>query len=78
LLQASDWQFLISTFAARDYAEMRFGEHHTVFQKLADIAEKVHDGGGLSSGEERFLEDSEIRDSLFSDIDPNWFREPKR
>jgi 1,4-alpha-glucan branching enzyme len=78
LLQASDWQFLISTFAARDYAEMRFGEHHTIFQKLADIANKVSDGGELSSGEARFLEDSETRDALFSDIDPNWFREPKR
>ncbi|HLB25245.1 MAG TPA: 1,4-alpha-glucan branching protein domain-containing protein, partial [Nitrospirota bacterium] len=27
LMQSSDWQFLISTWSARDYAEMRFTEH---------------------------------------------------
>jgi 1,4-alpha-glucan branching enzyme len=73
LLQASDWQFLISTFAARDYAEMRFGYHHTTFQKLADIAEKLGDGGDISTEEEQFIEDIEKRDAVFSDLDPNWF-----
>jgi 1,4-alpha-glucan branching enzyme len=27
LMSASDWQFLISTMAARDYAELRLSNH---------------------------------------------------
>jgi 1,4-alpha-glucan branching enzyme len=78
LLQASDWQFLISTFAARDYAEMRFGEHHTQFQKLVDIAEKVIEGADLSTGEESYIKDCETQDALFPDIEPNWFKDPTK
>ena len=33
LAEASDWQFLISTFAARDYAEVRFNDHIDRFDR---------------------------------------------
>jgi 1,4-alpha-glucan branching enzyme len=39
LTQSSDWPFLITTGQARHYAENRFLEHVSRFQKLADIAE---------------------------------------
>ncbi len=38
LLQASDWQFLITTWSARDYAEMRVAEHVEAFERLVAIA----------------------------------------
>jgi 1,4-alpha-glucan branching enzyme len=37
LLQSSDWQFLITTWSARDYAELRFSRHYDTFKQLASI-----------------------------------------
>ena len=41
LLQSSDWQFSISTFSSRDYAEQRVNYHADKFTKLAQLARKV-------------------------------------
>ena len=73
LLSASDWQFLISTFAARDYAELRLAEHYGDFKRLATMAEKKIDGGTIEPGEWKFFEDCRLRDSLFEDIEIEWF-----
>ena len=73
LLSASDWQFLISTWAARDYGELRIGEHFADFQRLAEMAENKFDGHTLKPGDRRFFEDCKKRDCLFDDIDINWF-----
>ena len=73
LLQASDWQFLISTFSARDYAEMRFQEHHEVFNRLCDMAEKLARGEEVSDGEWQYFEDSKQRDALFPDLELEWW-----
>ena len=44
LLSASDWQFLISTFAARDYAELRLDEqYHASNPSLLEIADSMAD-----------------------------------
>ncbi len=75
LLSASDWQFLISTWAARDYAELRLTEHHRNFINLSEMAEKVMKGNSLPKEKTAFLEDCEFRDRLFYDIDPKWFSE---
>ncbi len=75
LVQASDWQFLISTWAARDYAEMRFERHHEDFLRLADFVEQYAREGTLSDGQWRFLEDVQRRDDLFPDIEIGWFKE---
>ncbi|MCX6139897.1 MAG: DUF1957 domain-containing protein, partial [Candidatus Kapabacteria bacterium] len=40
LLQASDWQFLISTFSAKEYAEMRFHNHLEDARRLCDLVER--------------------------------------
>ncbi len=65
LLQASDWQFLISTWSARDYAEMRFTNHVGEFERLAAMARELAAGRGLSPGQRRFLRASQKRDRLF-------------
>jgi 1,4-alpha-glucan branching enzyme len=70
LLSASDWQFLISTWAARDYAENRVAVHHEAFQRLAEMADRAD---SLSDGEQEYLADLEKRDDLFPDFDPRWF-----
>ena len=70
LLSASDWQFLISTWAARDYAENRIAAHHDAFDRLAEMADRAD---SLSDGEREYLADLEKRDDLFPDFDPRWF-----
>jgi len=69
LLEASDWQFLITTFSARDYAELRVAEHAESFERLAALAERRLGGGALSEAEEQVLSDLERRDGLFPDFD---------
>lgn len=70
LLSASDWQFLISTWSARDYAEARVTTHHEAFNRLSDMAERAD---SLSEGEISYLADLERRDDIFPDIDASWF-----
>ena len=65
LLEASDWQFLISTWAARDYAEIRFDDHIDRFNQLADIADRVHLGETMTSAELSFYEDCRQKDAPF-------------
>jgi 1,4-alpha-glucan branching enzyme len=69
LLQSSDWQFLISTWAARDYAEGRVAVHNENFRALADMAEKTAAGENLSAGEKNLLAKICEVDSLFQDLD---------
>ncbi len=75
LMSASDWQFLISTFAAKDYAEMRLTNHYSDFKKLSEIAEKKKSDHKISPAELKFLEECQSRDSLFPELDINWFAE---
>lgn len=69
LAEASDWQFLISTFSARDYAEVRFNDHIDRFNRLSEMAEDVHKGSKLTSEESRFLRDCQEKDAPFPDLD---------
>jgi 1,4-alpha-glucan branching enzyme len=69
LLEASDWQFLITTFAARDYAELRLAEHAESFERLAGLAERRLTGGLLAEADEAFVAECERRDALFPDFD---------
>jgi len=75
LLESSDWQFLISTWSARDYAELRLSEHHQNFLRLADMAERYGEGRWVDPGEWNFLGACEERDRLFPDIKVEWYRE---
>jgi 1,4-alpha-glucan branching enzyme len=73
LMEASDWQFLISTWSARDYAELRLSEHHNNFVRLASMAEKYARGEKLDEGEWTFLGDCEKRDKVFPDLKLGWW-----
>lgn len=73
LMSASDWQFLISTWAARDYGELRISEHYADFVRLAAMAEKKFEGSSLDPGDMEFFKECQARDSLFDDIDLEWF-----
>ena len=67
LAQSSDWQFIISTGAAADYAERRFREH-------CDDADALLDGiaageSGLAQAQTR-ADALARRDDLFPDVLP--------
>jgi 1,4-alpha-glucan branching enzyme len=72
LLEASDWQFLITTWAARDYAERRVAEHYAEFKRLAEMARAVADGEPLSTEGAGMLRRLERQDFCFPEIDPAW------
>jgi len=76
LLESSDWQFLISTWSARDYAELRLQEHRDVFTRLAALARQYAASGVLDAADLAFLETEERRDDLFPTIDPAWWVDP--
>ncbi len=73
LLQASDWQFNLTSGTSADYADLRLNWHYDSFCKLADLADRVNAGEQLSPDELDILAYREERDSLFEDIDPAWF-----
>lgn len=73
LAEASDWQFLISTWAARDYAEARFGDHIDRFNQLADLADRLTDGQEPSEADETFLKECQEKDAPFPDLDLSYW-----
>jgi 1,4-alpha-glucan branching enzyme len=72
---ASDWQFLISTWAARDYAEMRLSEHHEAFVRLANMADRYGSGAALDDSDWTYFGDIKNQDDIFPDIRIEWFAE---
>jgi len=76
LLQASDWPFLITTVAAKDYAEARVKEHVGAFDRLRTMLERAN-GDGISRDEASWLAEIEKRDSPFPDLNPDsWTLQP--
>jgi 1,4-alpha-glucan branching enzyme len=73
LLESSDWQFLISTQSARDYAEMRFAHHGDVVKRLLKLSDILLSGKKIEDGDWLFVEECETRDNLFPEIDPDWW-----
>jgi 1,4-alpha-glucan branching enzyme len=73
LAEASDWQFLISTWSARDYAEIRFDDHIDRFFKVAEIADRAHAGTPPSASDQVFLEECALKDAIFPDIDLSYW-----
>ena len=72
LLQASDWQFLITTGAARDYAERRVAEHYAEFKRLSEMLRGLRTGEALSSDDANMLRRLEREDFCFPDLEPAW------
>ena len=77
LLQASDWPFMISRGQAVDYGIKRFMQHVSRFECLADIAEKLAADskylGKLSEVERLEIQDADVHDLAFPQIDLNWW-----
>jgi 1,4-alpha-glucan branching enzyme len=70
LLESSDWQSLITTGAARDYAEARFLTHNDQFNDLKSLWLSFESTGELTPAQAGRLEEIELRDNIFPDIDP--------
>jgi 1,4-alpha-glucan branching enzyme len=70
LLESSDWQFLITTGAARDYAEIRFLTHNDQFNEVKSIWQAFESTGALTPEQDARLAEIELRDGIFPDVDP--------
>ncbi len=73
LLESSDWQFLITTGAARDYAELRFLTHNDQFNEVKAIWHSFDTTGAITEAEDKRLAEIELRDSIFPDINPSFW-----
>jgi 1,4-alpha-glucan branching enzyme len=73
LQQSSDWQFLIYTQSAKDYAEQRFSYHHSDFNKLLDVADKINETNELDAETLHYLEATEKRNSPFEELKLEWW-----
>lgn len=76
LLHSSDWQFLIYTRSAQDYAEQRFIYHHSDFNKMCDLFEKYSSSNEIELNDELYLKETEERNSIFLELNPEWWAEP--
>lgn len=74
LLHSSDWQFLIHTQSAKDYAENRFVFHHSDFNRLCDLFDKQHSGNQISEEDELYLSETEKRNSIFPELKLEWWQ----
>jgi len=74
LLESSDWQFNISTWSSRDYAEQRVRYHYDKFQALAALIPRVAAGEEVEPDAWNALGEAEDRDRCFPDIDPRWWK----
>jgi 1,4-alpha-glucan branching enzyme len=72
LLQSSDWQFLITTGTASDYAERRVAEHYADFKRLCEMVRALEAGDPLSPDAVDTLRRLEREDFCFPDLDPAW------
>jgi len=75
LMQASDWQFLITSWTARDYAEQRFAAHYTDFRHLMEIARHVRERGQLEQDDWVYLASKERQEFLFPQLEQVLFGE---
>ncbi|MHA1729773.1 MAG: 1,4-alpha-glucan branching protein domain-containing protein [Promethearchaeota archaeon] len=69
LLESSDWQFLITTWSARDYAENRVAVHYQNFIRLYKMASNYSNGDKIAEGDWKFLGMQESNDGLFPELD---------
>jgi len=69
LLESSDWQFLISTWSARDYAEERIAVHDGRIKNIAKILTTYLTNGTLDEGNEEYLQRIQNDDDVFPNLD---------
>jgi 1,4-alpha-glucan branching enzyme len=75
LLESSDWQFSISTWASRDYAEQRVNDHAGKFETIASLIRRIVAGEEIPADDWNALGEAEDRDRCFPDVDPRWWVE---
>lgn len=75
LLQASDWQFLITTKTAADYGKSRFLEHYNAFEDLRNMYDGYIKTRALAPSDGNVLRLLEERDAVFDNVNLEWFRE---
>jgi 1,4-alpha-glucan branching enzyme len=73
LLESSDWQFSISTWASRDYAEQRVRYHAGKFGAIAGLIRRVAAGEDIPAEDWNELGEAEDRDRCFPDVNPAWW-----
>ncbi len=76
LLESSDWQFLISTDSAKDYAGDRAHGHAYDFERLAGIVRTYAESGQVSRDDQAFLDYLCQRDQLFPSASAELFADP--
>ena len=70
LLESSDWQFLITTQSARDYAEKRFLTHLEQLRALLEGWKQFESTKQIPQEVEHTLSAIEARDSIFPELQP--------
>ena len=78
LMQASDWQFLITTDSAPDYAAARIDGHYTDFKKCVAWTRRYCRGEWIRQAEWAEFGTMTERDHIFGDVNPLWFRDLRR
>ncbi|MFI5202498.1 MAG: 1,4-alpha-glucan branching protein domain-containing protein, partial [Candidatus Kapaibacterium sp.] len=73
LMEASDWEFVISTGGAVEYSKERFGKHCELLGQLLDMAEKYESNGGLNEDDAKILQESLVKDRPFAKINLHWW-----
>ncbi len=76
LLESSDWHSLITTGAARDYAEARLLAHRDQFNELADLWAVLLQELPPEQAQLDRLQSIEQRDNIFPEIDPSLWSGP--
>ena len=78
LLQASDWEFIITRGQAVDYGIKRFMLHVARFETLLDLVEKLKSDsaylGKLNVIERHEVTDAQLHDVIFPKIELDWWR----
>jgi 1,4-alpha-glucan branching enzyme len=69
LLESSDWQFLISTWSARDYAEDRITVHDERIKNIKKILDSYLANGSVSEGAKEYLDRIQTDDDVFPTLD---------
>jgi 1,4-alpha-glucan branching enzyme len=77
LLQASDWQFLITTESAVDYATKRFEEHYRNASFLAGLVERARNGELIPLADHEELSRLQSIDRIFPDLSLDWWSDEK-
>ena len=75
LLQASDWEFLVTTDGAKDYAVERFTTHYSDFRTLSNMLDRYRKNGFLPESLLKTLASIEEKDNLFDNVKIEWFEE---